>query len=123
MRTRVWRICAIYAVVLLAGLSYLLLIRSTPFVGIPCFFHEMTGLCCPGCGLTRGIVALSRGDILLALGYNPLLPLYALYGGWFVGSVTAKYLKTGQLDPLPGPLWIHVGMILIVLLFWVLRNI
>ncbi len=41
-----------------------------------CPLHALTGLNCPGCGLTRGFHALFRGDILGALHFNALLPVY-----------------------------------------------
>jgi hypothetical protein len=31
-------------------------------LGLPCAFHQMTGLPCPGCGLTRSVLALLRGN-------------------------------------------------------------
>jgi hypothetical protein len=43
-----------------------------------CLFHELTGFACPGCGLTRGFHALFHGDLLAALHYNAILPLYAI---------------------------------------------
>ena len=40
----------------------------------PCVFNKVTHLCCPGCGGTRAIRALLRGEILTSLyDYPPLL--------------------------------------------------
>jgi hypothetical protein len=36
-----------------------------------CMLHSATGLPCPGCGMSRGIAALSQGDFVAALGLNP----------------------------------------------------
>ncbi len=36
-----------------------------------CTFRNMTGIDCPGCGLTRGFVAISHGQIASAWNYNP----------------------------------------------------
>ena len=43
-----------------------------------CVFHEITGLPCPGCGLTRGMTAFARGDVQLALRWHPFTPVFAL---------------------------------------------
>jgi hypothetical protein len=36
----------------------------------PCLFYQVTGFACPGCGNTRSVLALLRGDILASLRYN-----------------------------------------------------
>lgn len=36
-----------------------------------CWFRNMTGLDCPGCGLTRGFVALAEGQLVAAWNFNP----------------------------------------------------
>jgi hypothetical protein len=41
-----------------------------------CFFHELTGLYCPGCGVQRSFHALLNGHILTAIGYNLLFILF-----------------------------------------------
>lgn len=46
----------------------------------PCLFYEGTHLYCPGCGNTRAVEALVRGDILLSLRQNATI-LVALVCG------------------------------------------
>src|SRR5688500_16142062 len=53
-----------------------------------CPLYSLTGFACPGCGLTRGFHALFHGDILTALDYNALLPLFALLIGFAFVSLT-----------------------------------
>lgn len=53
-----------------------------------CPVHAMTGLICPGCGMTRAVHALVSGDVLLALRSNAmvlvLLPVVAVaWWRWF----------------------------------------
>ncbi|MGZ5393859.1 MAG: DUF2752 domain-containing protein, partial [Mycobacterium sp.] len=50
-----------------------------------CVFHQMTGLWCPGCGLTRGTYELLHGHVGAALGYNIFTPLAlaAIVVAWF----------------------------------------
>jgi hypothetical protein len=41
-----------------------------------CMFKVLTGIDCPGCGMTRALFALIRGDLMASLAYNPaLIPL------------------------------------------------
>jgi len=44
-----------------------------------CSFHNMTGLPCPGCGLTRSLVAAVHGDISGSLAFHRLGLLTLLY--------------------------------------------
>lgn len=52
-----------------------------------CPFHTMTGLNCPGCGMTRGFNALLHGDFLGALHFNALIPFFAFFFVYFVLSL------------------------------------
>jgi hypothetical protein len=65
------------------GLLYLKVWLPMTGLGIPCVFHELTGLDCPGCGMTRAVLALLELDVNQAIRNNPLLlvipPLYAAY--------------------------------------------
>lgn len=46
-----------------------------PISGIPlpesCWFKRLTGLGCPGCGLTRSVICLVHGNFLGAWDFNP----------------------------------------------------
>ncbi|MEK6301462.1 MAG: DUF2752 domain-containing protein [Acidobacteriota bacterium] len=43
-----------------------------------CGFKNMTGLPCPGCGLTHSFCSLGKGDLLGAVAFNALGPLLFL---------------------------------------------
>ena len=43
-----------------------------------CPFRLLTGLPCPGCGLTRSLVCLLHGDLAMSLAFHPLGPPVAL---------------------------------------------
>ncbi len=46
----------------------------------PCIFNKVTHLCCPGCGGTRSIRALLRGEVLTSLyDYPPFIPALIVY--------------------------------------------
>jgi hypothetical protein len=71
------------AVFALAGLSVLFLVSAffKPSTGeyfTICGFKNLTGLPCPGCGLTHSFCALTQGDIAGAFAFNLLGPLLYL---------------------------------------------
>jgi len=43
-----------------------------------CPLYEFTGFACPGCGLTRGFHALFHGDLVTALDFNALIPIWVV---------------------------------------------
>ncbi len=67
---------------LLAAGAYL----SASVAGWGCAVRQVTGVPCPGCGLSRALAALLRLDFRAALAYHPMiyvLPpvmLYVLFG-------------------------------------------
>ncbi|WP_294500331.1 DUF2752 domain-containing protein [uncultured Gemmiger sp.] len=75
------------AVLLAAGLAYGLF--AARFGGVPCPFRLVTGLKCPGCGITTLLLAVGRGNLAAAFAANPFLfctwPLPAalvVWQGW-----------------------------------------
>jgi hypothetical protein len=59
-----------------ASLCLLGVALATPGIQLPrCAFKTLTGLPCPTCGLTRTVIALSRGDVDRAVFMNPLAAL------------------------------------------------
>jgi hypothetical protein len=66
-----------------AGVIYLKVVIPVFHFGIPCVFSEVTGLECPGCGMTRAILAVLDLNFYQAFRYNSLLfvlpPLYLTY--------------------------------------------
>lgn len=67
------------------GGIYLVIVLTTGY-GIPCLFYKLTGWKCPGCGMTRAVVELWKGNFKEALKYNflsltivPFICLYLLY--------------------------------------------
>lgn len=69
-------------IILLTVFITILIIYSTG-IKIPCIFHMITGFYCPGCGITRCIIAILNFKFYQAFRYNPLililLPFLTLY--------------------------------------------
>lgn len=41
--------------------------------GIPCVIHLITGLQCPGCGISRMLLSMLHGDFYAAFSFHPFL--------------------------------------------------
>ena len=81
----------------------------------------LTGVACPGCGMTRAVAWLLRGDIGTALTYHPLAPLVialiVVATGWAMGRRVRRWSA-------PRPGLINGGLIGLAALFvsvWVAR--
>jgi hypothetical protein len=119
------RITAIAAFAGIAGASAVVAgydpAQATFFPGCP--LYQLTGLACPGCGLTRGFHALFHGDVLTALDYNALLPVWALIIAYVWLSLVV-YAIRGKGLPMwpthPRVLWVFF---IALFAFGVIRNI
>lgn len=100
---------------------YYLVMVFTP-LRLPCILHELTGLYCPGCGLTRCCLALLQGDVMLAFRQNAAVLI-----------LTALWTVIGMIEFIFNPKWLDqtavtakvlsYGSLALVLLFGILRNI
>ena len=68
-----------------------------------CGFYALTGYYCPGCGMTRALHHLLRGDVLKAFQYNAILVvgipvLIYLYVWWVMWAFTGKELPKLKLN-------------------------
>lgn len=95
--------------------------RSAGFFPV-CPLYALTGFACPGCGLTRGFHALFHGDVLTALDYNVLLPVFALLIGFGFLSLVYFALRGRGLSwslAHPNTLWVFL---VVLVVFGVTRN-
>lgn len=118
------RILATTGVVAMAGGSSLVWYFDPSKVNfLPvCPLYSMTGFACPGCGLTRGFHALFHGDILKALDYNALIPIFVVVLGYlFVALVILAVRGRGLPMIIKQPGWL-VGLLVVMIVFGVVRN-
>jgi hypothetical protein len=84
-----------------------------PWLNIPlpelCLMRRMTGLGCPGCGMTRCFISLAHGDWAAAWSYNPaglflfvVVALQIPYRSWQLWRIRSGLpeLRTGMLAAL-----------------------
>jgi len=97
-------------------LKYALHIDLIDFAG-PCLLNALTGFYCPGCGGTRAMFALAKGDIVQSFVYHPFVPYAALLGGWFMISQTIERVSQGKIKIALHfrmiYVWIALGLILL----------
>ena len=94
-RQRLRRLLTGGAVLLAAGLLYAAFCLTFGR-GLSCPFYTLTGLQCPGCGVSRLCLALLRGDVRAAWGFNPGLMAAAPFIAVLFGASAVRYVKTGQ---------------------------
>lgn len=70
------------ALFFLCGVIFLSLIHFSGFAAadrvaglIPffCPFEKLTGIPCPGCGMTRAVVAVSKGELIQSIHFHPFV--------------------------------------------------
>lgn len=90
--------------------------------GIPCIFHAVTGLQCPGCGVTRMLSALLHGDWRGAWESNAaVLTLSPVLAG-LVGLSLVRWIRTGSARLPRRADAVTVVCVVLLLLFTVARN-
>ncbi len=97
---------------------------TAPFPACP--WRALTGIDCPGCGATRALHALLRGDVATAVDHNVLLVALVVVAA--VGVVVAATRRAARRPPLrvadvPSGAGIAaaLGGATIVAAFWLLR--
>lgn len=108
-------------VLLAAGALYVLFIHFTHW-NIPCVFRLITGLKCPGCGVTGVCWSLLHRDFKAAFRANPaifcLLPLMVLTASRLI----YLYIRYGKRRDKTTQIAVYF-IIAVLLIFGVLRNI
>jgi hypothetical protein len=87
-----------------------------------CPLYSLTGIHCPGCGLTRGFHALFHGDVITALHYNALLPVFAFLFAFVFVSLVLIVVRGRGLSWRIFPPSAMYGFLILAAAFFVLRN-
>jgi hypothetical protein len=88
-----------------------------------CPLYSLTGFACPGCGLTRGFHSLFHGDIVSAIDFNALVPVWAVILAYVFVSLATLAIRGSGLPMWPTrPRFLWTFMI-VLLVFGVARNI
>lgn len=113
------RIIKIYAIILLIGFAYWLWGELTGLY-LSCFTYATTGLLCPGCGVSRMFLELTRLNISGAFHYNPVV--FSLLILW---NILAVFCFLGKPSWIRKPKFLYAAMwvsMAALLFFGIFRN-
>lgn len=92
---------------------------------ILCPFRALTGLRCPGCGMTHAFCAIAHGHLWRAIQYNPFSPLLFLAGilAWIRAAATLLRINSirsgiARLRMTEGMTWCLLALVAV---WWVAR--
>lgn len=122
MKNRAFKICKYILSLLLIGLSYGIFVRKTGFA-IPCIFYRITGLQCPGCGVTRMCLALMRFDFVSAYHYNKLLFIISPVIVFIITQQIYRYIRFNDAKTTKAQTAILILLVVLLVIWGILRNI
>ena len=91
--------------------------------GIPCIFHEVTGLRCPGCGITRFATEMIKLNFSSALNSNYAAPIIVLFIAWTFIYTSAVYIRTGRLRVSAGNTAAEIIFLVFLIIWTIGRNV
>lgn len=88
-----------------------------------CVFLQVAGIYCPGCGGTRAIDALLKGQLLLSFWYHPLVLYTVVIFGGFMLTNTLHRLHIPWVNGWEYHPWHFYGALVVLGVNWVIKNI
>lgn len=122
MKTRIINVLKANIILLLILISYYYINKYTGFY-IPCIFREITGLKCPGCGITHMIFDMLNFRFVEAFYENPLVFIYFPFIVAYYFYMTYLYIYNKRdkvLTKIPNYIW--TIMIVITIIYGIVRN-
>lgn len=114
-----------FGLILTGALSLHIIFVLLHLPGWECPFFKVTGLPCPGCGLTRACLLLLQGDVHAALRFHAFAPVFVLLISMMLiatvlpKTVTEPFIKKAEM------LERKTGVTLIIfsglILYWLAR--
>ncbi len=104
------------------GFIYLVIFKTTGFA-LFCPFNKLTGLKCPGCGISRMFLNIFRLDFYSAFLWNPMVFCLLPVGGVMYVLHQYRYIRYNDKTFKKWENILLYIMIFLLLIFGILRNI
>ncbi len=99
-----------FVLVHVAGLSHDTVMRYLP---VFCPFKFVTGIPCPGCGMTHAFLAIAEADLISAFRYNPFsIPFFVLT---VLSALNVRITPSERIKA-----YFYTASLIIVVIWWVL---
>lgn len=122
MKQRLRKACFIGAALFLSGCAYLFIFCKLG-LAIPCVFHLITGLECPGCGTTRMFASLARLDFVSAWHFNPVVLVMLPFIAYIIVKDVVQWIKHGKTKSTRFENYMQYAMVAVLVVFGIVRNI
>lgn len=87
-----------------------------------CYVYVNFGLYCPGCGITRAVDALLKGNLFESFRYHPAVLYSAFFTLVYIMSHTLNIITKGRVRAMMfAPFWFYI-MIVIIILQCIVKN-
>lgn len=129
-RKEIYQICAVSWLGIGVGVFALFImnffdinIEDLPIRKMPCLLYAIFGIYCPGCGGTRSVLALLKGNILQSFYYHPIVLYTVVMYGWYLISNTIQWISKEKIKiGTSFHSWYGVAAIVILVVNWIVRN-
>lgn len=121
MKKRVVNLFFVSIILVVLFLVYYYFCTIFPYLSLKCLFFEITGLKCPGCGLTRMLFSFLGLEFFKGVQYNYFLAYSSPVLMWILGYLVYTYVrdkKTGKIFDI-----VCLVYILLLVVWCVFRNI
>lgn len=92
------------------------------FISAECFFRIHFHIYCPGCGGSRAVLALLRGNLIQSLKYNPIPFLFLVYLFITTTLTSVKLFSKGMYSFPRVHLGCSIGVLAFIIMYSILRN-
>lgn len=121
MKKRMKKIIVRDIIIALLLICYAVIVITTG-KSIPCFIHLLTGLQCPGCGISRMLISMLYGDFRTAFSFHPFLFITWPVLLTLLLNADYRYIKQGRANLISLMNLVAITYVVLLLVFSIWRN-